>query len=81
MRKQKGSESHNVSQALPESGQRRCGELGRQSFTIVPKQPKTKQPTSTLLDQAGKIHIAGTNKLEQASHFGTTICALKLQFL
>jgi len=39
-------------QALPESGQRRCGELGRQSFTIVPKQPKTKQPTSTLLDQA-----------------------------
>lgn len=47
-------QSLNVSQALPESGQRRCGELGRQSFTIVPKQPKTKQPTSTLLDQAGK---------------------------
>lgn len=59
-------------EVLPERGQRRCGELGQQTFMVVPKQGP-KKPTSTLLDQApGKPKEAAHGVRAQAVGAGET---------
>lgn len=54
-------------EVLPERGQRRCGELGQQTFMVVPKQGP-KKPTSTLLDQVpGKPKEAAHARAQAAA--------------